>query len=188
MHPVQYAALAVLFTVFSVTGGFLYLRRHRPVEPLTVTLTADTSQFEEAMRKMGRAWGDMKLSVGTAMFPAMAAVGKEMVSLTRAMERMRLGLPAWYFDPKLREVHVAGLEAKMYVRAGMDHQVATPEALDRLVKQIHHEPHLTPEERGQVIAAAYRGWVNHRPLEQGGGLAFVATTGPAPLVLDVFPR
>jgi hypothetical protein len=163
MHPVQYAALAVLFTVLAVTGGFLYLRRHRPaVGTVTVNLGLDTSQFEEAMRRAATALDNMKINIGTAMLPTIARFAADLEQSMRRIQHVMAGVPPWALDPKLREVHVAGLEAKMYVRAGMDHEVATPEALDRLIRQISHQAHLTPAERAQVIAAAYRGWVTHR--------------------------
>jgi hypothetical protein len=192
MHTIQYVAVCV-FSAVSIAAIVLAVLRTRATEreleqTVTVTLTADTSQFEEAMRKMARSVDQMKVGMGTVMMPTMRRMVVLAGEFSVAMDRMMSGLPRWAWDDKLREVHVAGLEAKMYVRAGLDHEVSTPAALDALIAGISHLPHLTYEERAQVMAAAYRGWVNHRPLKQGGGLAFVATTGPAPLVLDVFPR
>lgn len=171
MHAVQYAAwgvlaAAVIVTVVLALESRRYRKRRQRERPVYVTLTADTSQYEQAMRNAARALDAVKWNLGTALTPMFANMVAVMADFERSLKnvgRIMVGTPPWALDPKLREVHIAGLESKMYVRAGMDPHVASPDGLDALVSELSHLPHLTPGERAGVIAAAYRGWVNHRP-------------------------
>lgn len=77
-----------------------------------------------------------------------------------------------------REVYVAGLEARYYVRGGLDSRYRDPEARDALVRDLMRGKELPPpclldaRERGQVAAAFLCGW------EQSyGGRDTVATYG-----------
>jgi len=63
-----------------------------------------------------------------------------------------------------REVYVAGLEGRYYVRGGLDSRYREPEARDALVRALLACEELTPchlsrKERGRVAAAFLTGWV-----------------------------
>jgi hypothetical protein len=73
---------------------------------------------------------------------------------------------------RAKEVHVSGLEARVYVRAGMDPDYATPADLHRLVRLLLRRPHvvvglessmfLDRPARLRLAVAALRGWAAHR--------------------------
>jgi hypothetical protein len=78
---------------------------------------------------------------------------------------------------RAHEVQVSGLEARVYVRAAMDPEYASAEALHRLVRLLIRKPHIAlgmgdarflhREDRFRLAAAAIRGWAEHRDTEQG---------------------
>jgi hypothetical protein len=116
---------------------------------MTVTLDIDVTPF---LRNLQRAAEQMAKSVDT-MAQAVRGMGK---ALARA-----------------REVSVSGLEARMYVRAGLDPAYASEEALDGLVRLLLRKPSavlglgdsmmLGTRDRARLAAAAMRGWAEHRP-------------------------
>ena len=115
--------------------------------------------------------------------PVVRAFGAMRQAMVAALDEL-----ARYFAPLLERmrarandpVHVAGLEGRYAVRAGLDPTYATPAALDQLVARImagdaEHEGDrqlrlLTLESRSLVAAAAIRGWCH----SYGHGPAIVA--------------
>lgn len=170
MTTTQSIAIATCLTVLATVGGLAYA--YWPVKPspppLTVTLRADTSQFEAAMRKVRFDFETFSAGIGAILLPVFAQAASNMTEFGETLRRVGqiiAGVPPWTLDPKLREVHVAGLCAKMQVRAGYDPRYADPDMLTFLIVQIAHEPNLTAAERGLIQAAAIRGWNARNPEE-----------------------
>ena len=116
---------------------------------LTVTLDIDVTPFLRAVQR------------------ASAEAAKSLNNMAESVRRMGKAL-AWQ-----HEVRVSGLEARMYVRAGLDPAYASEEALDGLVRLIMRKPSavlglgdslmLGTRDRARLAAAAMRGWAEHRP-------------------------
>jgi hypothetical protein len=170
MSP-QMAVLLGLAVALVVFGLLLWKydqpRGHGTVE---VTITADTSRFDAAMSNWnaspGMVWNLSNLTRFATAANA-AAVDLE-VSMRKVIEAMRAVGVGGLETPAEREVRVAGLAAKMQVRAGMDPTVE----LDTLLRQIRAHRNLTYEERGLVAAAALRGWAEHRDTGRPDSVAF----------------
>lgn len=141
-------------------------RQRREGNTVVVTLELDTSEVERRLRELGRALGSLGATAGpfrgmvkaaaeaeASMAKMHAAINADMAEGMRRMVRAELNR---------QEVRQAGLEARYYVRGGLDPTYATPEARDAYVKGI-----LTVgfwDGMGHVRAAAFlRGWVEHHP-------------------------
>lgn len=113
--------------------------------------------------------------------------------LTRAMDHLtsvferyggplaRLGIAA--AGAEATERAVWGLEARYYVRGGMDPALSAPEALNGAVRAILDGSEsffigaLPPSGRASVAAALIRGWVNHHEIERPEVLAWFRLHG-----------
>jgi hypothetical protein len=114
------------------------------------TLYADLD-FTAFFRNLERAAQDLARSVDT---------------MADAMRRAGLAFA------RAKEVKVSGLEARVYVRAGLDPTLSTPAELHRLVRLLLHRPHvvvgvadsmfLDRPARVRLAVAAMRGWAVHR--------------------------
>lgn len=90
-------------------------------------------------------------------------------SMQAAVPRFDAVRELWRITANTPEA-VAGLEARYYVRAGLDPTYAAPVALNFLVAAILGGTaggvlFLTPTNRATVAASAIRGWSQHRPGE-----------------------
>lgn len=94
----------------------------------------------------------MKETLGERLLPSLRAITQQ---LTRLMDNQYLRANT--------VVHVAGLEARYYVRGAMDPTYATPEGLRALRRRVltGADPDLlllTPANRRLVLVSAMRGW------------------------------
>jgi hypothetical protein len=185
MSP-QMAVLLGLAVALVVFGVLLWkYDQPRGRGTVEVTITANTDPFTRSMSDLARqlrntTWNLPDLSPWTDKIRA------DMQAFASQMEKVRiaansagthdaggvLDLRAWATmspeTPAEREVRVAGLAAKMQVRAGMDPTVE----LDTLLRQIRAHRNLTYEERALVAAAAIRGWAEHRTTGRPDSVAF----------------
>lgn len=103
----------------------------------------------------------MSQAVQSLSVQVLDALARSAVEAGRAM--MRLGVTMKVTAARIQgekqvEVAVAGLEGKMFVRAGMDPRYATEDDLNALCREIAGLTSLTAAERGRVMAAACAGW------------------------------
>ena len=125
-------------------------------DPTEVTLpvTIDLTRFTAALERAAE--------TARAVFDRLAAYFRDVVG--PALARIHDRMTGFANDP----VRVAGVEAKFYVRAGLDGAYAHPERRDALIRDLLHgevedEPFLflmTPENRRLVALSAIRGWVS----------------------------
>jgi hypothetical protein len=160
LSPTVVTLLCIAGAVAVAAGGYLFgkalllaeeqrLRRERrrTPRPLTVTFTVDTSGFERGMRQAARALNQMGRAMARASEP-----------LARFAEEVE-----WQTYLR-RQLYLARASAIIGVRAGLDPDYATPEALHLLVAAVLH-PHgqfsaFTPEERLELAVSAIHGWAH----------------------------
>lgn len=114
--------------------------QRRVGDALVVDIRVDTTALERAFRQMAEAVTAMAQNASRAL----ARMGR------RYAQR--------------REVYVAGLEGRYYVRGGLDSRYREPEARDALVRALMAREELRPchlsiRERSAVAAAFLAGWV-----------------------------
>jgi hypothetical protein len=121
---------------------------------ITTTLVIDTEKINRGLRRMVE-------GIRQALQPFAEAMAGAARALGRLAERMREAAN----DP----VYVAGLEARYYVRAGLDPSYAHPERRDALIQGLLAGktgaadddllPFVSPENRRLLAVSALRGWV-----------------------------
>lgn len=113
-----------------------------------------------------------------AFAEALARVAQHVAKTVRQVRPIIEHARAAANDP----VHVAGLEARYYVRAAMDPAYAAVEDVDLLVRDLlagreGESPLLTPQNRRLVAVAAMRGYVTHRLPTEAATAALATTRG-----------
>lgn len=116
----------------------------------------------------------MSITLNVDVTPFLRALQRAAENMAKSMDTMaqhvrRMGQAF----TRQHEVRISGLEAKMYVRAGLDPQYATEDALHGLVRLLMRKPSavlglqegtmLGRSDRARLAAAAMRGWAEHRP-------------------------
>lgn len=160
----------------------LWHRRSNRTAPTTsTTLVIDTEPFSEQMRRIAANWDRTLTQVGRALQPMLTGMAEVMTKFARQINPyIRANTP----------VNVAGLEARYFVRAGLDPAYADPWMLDRLVQGILTgvtEDELwfvNDENRALIAASAITGWCAsyaglstvqvlawHRQMPDGGRLS-----------------
>lgn len=142
-----------------------WLRRRKPApNPHIITITIDTSAFVAAMEQAAAATRAMSVAMRAPVFAqALARITREFADQQRTAERVRRAIN----DTKARntrlahgnaradQVYRAGLEARWYVRGGMDPAYAHPDARDHMVRDLAGIGCHT------YAAEFIRGWVTH---------------------------
>lgn len=122
-----------------------------------VTLMADLKPFLEACRRFNQAVGQAMAKVGKALEDARRAHRGQFALVPSPSAVGRL---AW---AQKREVYVAGLEGRYFVRGGLDSRYLEPEARDALVRELMAGRELpclvSARERALVATAFLAGWV-----------------------------
>jgi hypothetical protein len=148
------------------TARFVLWREHRgwtdEPEPVTVTLTLDTRAFADAMKRTATAFANVAPLIGPGITRAVGDWQRSMEKLAASLRTTPAELePVFARVAAQREVKVAGLCGKYYVRAGLDPKYRDPAMLHLLVQGIlggaTHDQ-LTEDEKRQVAVAAMRGW------------------------------
>lgn len=111
--------------------------------PVTITLRLDIEGATRALRGAAAAMESLGRSLQQSARANQAAVER----LARNLQRAATPPPA----------RVAGLEARYYVRGGLDPAYASPAARDAYCR------HLALAGRPSYAAAFLRGWVEHHP-------------------------
>lgn len=147
---------------------------------VVVRLVADTSGFEKAMRRAARAFDDMKRQIGEVMLPSFKAMTANLVQVVARWDT------AWRHA---RVVKLAGLEARYYVRGGLDYRYADADKVCELVREIlagRHDVYafpftLTRADRAYLATQVMSAWVKyqdpHRPRTEGTYAAAVEPPG-----------
>lgn len=151
---ILFAAAALLAAVSAVT--YVQWRSSSRTAPSTaVTLSVDPEPFIDQLARLGQAWAQMRDTFAQQLAPAVTAAGAALANFARALSP--------YFAANQPE-HVAGLEARYFVRAGLDPAYVDPRALDQLVQQILAGDdtalqYVSDENRSLIAASALTGWV-----------------------------
>jgi len=128
--------------------------QRRVGDTLVVDIHVDTAALERAFSRMAEAIQDMG-------------------------HQLRRSLARWgHAQAQRREVWVAGLEGRYYVRGGLDSRYQDPLDRDILVLQLLRGRELgacklTPKERGLVAAAFLTGWVTGQGKDFGECLCWM---------------
>lgn len=131
---------------------------------VTVTLTIDMTAFQAAMKQAAAATRAASAAMRAPMFAdAMARVVAELKGIEESMAKVKAAIgPRSDVLARMteeidrqREVVHAGLEAKWYVRGGMDPDYAHPRDRDQAVRDLSR--YGAPD----LAAALIRGWVTH---------------------------
>jgi hypothetical protein len=127
----------------------------RPEQTTTVTLHVDPEPLSVQLHRLAVSFQWMQSQIGRAFTPSMTAAAE---AIARLMEQF-----SPYFVAN-EPAHVAGLEARYFVRAGLDTSYADPHALDRLVLDIMTGTDellwVNDENRSRIAASAISGWVS----------------------------
>lgn len=126
----------------------------RPEQTKTVELVIDHEPFSDALRRFAENWQQMQRSVAAVIGPALTGAAETIGKLARALSP--------YFAAN-EPVHVAGLEARYFVRAGLDPACAAPSQLDALVQTIltgtaDDLRYVNDENRAVIAGSAIAGW------------------------------
>jgi len=131
-------------------------RFSRPAAPesAVVVVEPQTADLATQLARFGAAWTNTMNTLGAALTPALSDAAEALARFVRAFSP--------YYAAN-QPVHVAGLEARYFVRAGLDPSYADPRALDQLVQQIMTGAgdllFVSDENRALIASAALRGWV-----------------------------
>lgn len=148
------AAAVAALTYYGLTRRVL-VRDEEPLDAVTVTLTADTAALEAAFLRLSTNVSEAFTQIGRALMPGLQGVADVLTGLGRALSPLTRANDV---------VHVAGLEGRYYVRAGLSPRYSSPARRDALVAAVLAGTaegclFLTPDNRGRVAAAVINGWV-----------------------------